>query len=353
LQRAAELRYGSIPDLSDRLQEAESKAKSTELVQEEVRENDIAQVVASWTGIPVARLMQGEAERLLQLESRLHQRVIGQELPVRALADAMRRSRTGLADPSRPAGVFLFLGPTGVGKTELAKTLAETMFDSEEAMIRLDMSEYMEKHTVSRLVGSPPGYVGYDEGGQLSEAVRRRPYSVVLLDEIEKAHGDVVNILLQIFDDGRLTDGRGRLISFRNTILIMTSNIPGGLGGAEEHFRPELINRIDDILEFHPLGQEHLNQIIDLQLIEVNQRLEGRDIQLALDEGAKQALIDWGNDSRYGARTLRRAIQTHLVNPLARWLLENSAKGTIYVEREGDELVFQLPPTFEEIFGEN
>ena len=271
LQRAAELRYGEIPALEKQLAEAEAtraarRTGGAQFLKERVDAEDIAEVVGKWTGIPVSRLMEGEVEKLVHMEERLHQRVIGQHEAVEAVANALRRSRAGLQDPDRPIGTFLFLGPTGVGKTELARALAEFMFDSQDAMIRIDMSEYMERHAVSRLVGAPPGYVGYEEGGQLTEAVRRRPYSVVLLDEVEKAHGDVFNILLQVMDDGRLTDGQGRTVDFKNVVLIMTSNIPGGKTGAEEHFRPEFINRLDDIVEFEPLSREQIGTIVDLQV---------------------------------------------------------------------------------------
>ncbi len=267
LQRAAELRYGRIPELEKQLQAAEAKVAEHGggFLKEEVDAQDVAEIVGRWTGIPVSRLMEGEVEKLVHMEERLHDRVVGQEQAVRAVSDALRRSRAGLQDPDRPIGTFLFLGPTGVGKTELARALAEFMFDTQDAMVRIDMSEYMEKHSVSRLVGAPPGYVGYDQGGQLTEAIRRRPYSVLLLDEMEKAHPDVFNVLLQLMDDGRLTDGQGRTVDFRNVVLIMTSNIPGGRVGAEGHFRPEFINRIDEIVEFHTLGREQIGAIIELQ----------------------------------------------------------------------------------------
>ncbi len=349
LGRAAELQYGTIPELEKQLQTAEAAESSTDgtgpkFLKEEVDAEDVAEVVAKWTGIPVSRLMEGEIEKLVHMEERLHQRVVGQDEAVSAVASALRRSRAGLADPNRPIGTFLFLGPTGVGKTELARALAEFMFDSEEAMIRLDMSEYMEKHTVSRLIGAPPGYVGYEEGGQLTEAVRRRPYSVVLLDEIEKAHADVFNALLQVMDDGRLTDGQGRTVSFKNTVLIMTSNIPGGRAGLEAHFRPEFINRLDDIVEFQPLTREQISEIVDLQVARVIERVRERDIDLELTDAARTLLGNLGYDPTYGARPLKRVIQKRLVDPLALAILEgrfqpgdavrvDAADGEIVLER--------------------
>ncbi len=288
LQRAAELRYGEIPALEKQLAEAEATSADgagdgVQFLKERVDAEDVAEVVAKWTGIPVARMLEGEVEKLVHMEERLHQRVIGQDEAVEAVANALRRSRAGLQDPDRPIGTFLFLGPTGVGKTELARALAEFMFDSQDAMVRIDMSEYMEKHSVSRLVGAPPGYVGYEEGGQLTEAVRRRPYSVVLLDEIEKAHPDVFNVLLQVMDDGRLTDGQGRTVDFKNVVLIMTSNIPGGTAwGAEAHFKPEFINRLDDIVEFAPLDRDQLGAIVEIQVARLIQRVRERDIDVEL-----------------------------------------------------------------------
>ncbi len=326
LGRAAELQYGTIPELEKTLQAAEEAEQSADtevkFLKTEVDAEDIAEVVAKWTGIPVSRLMEGEIEKLVHMEERLHQRVIGQDEAVSAVASALRRSRAGLADPNRPIGTFLFLGPTGVGKTELARALAEFMFDSEEAMVRIDMSEYMEKHSVSRLVGAPPGYVGYDEGGQLTEAVRRRPYSVVLLDEIEKAHPDVFNTLLQVMDDGRLTDGQGRTVSFKNTVLIMTSNIPGGRAGVEANFKPEFINRLDDIVEFEPLTREQISEIVDLQVQRLIERVREREIEVELTDDARTLLGNLGYDPTYGARPLKRVIQKRLVDPLALAILE-------------------------------
>jgi ATP-dependent Clp protease ATP-binding subunit ClpB len=328
LGRAAELRHGTIPALEKQLEEAENAEAAAEagdgprFLRNHVDAEDIAEVVAKWTGIPVSRLMEGEIEKLVHMEERLHQRVIGQDEAVEAVSAALRRSRAGLQDPNRPIGTFLFLGPTGVGKTELARALAEFMFDSQEAMVRIDMSEYMEKHSVSRLVGAPPGYVGYDEGGQLTEAVRRRPYAVVLLDEIEKAHPDVFNTLLQVMDDGRLTDGQGRTVSFKNVVLIMTSNIPGGRAGVEAHFKPEFINRLDDIVEFQPLSREQIGEIVDLQVAQLIRRVRERDIEVELTDEARTLLGNLGYDPTYGARPLKRVIQKRLVDPLALAILE-------------------------------
>ncbi|MFL5918750.1 MAG: AAA family ATPase, partial [Gaiellaceae bacterium] len=347
LERAAELRYGEIPKLEQQLKETEERlsalhsAEGRPLLSEEVTDEEVAEVVAKWTGIPVSRLMEGEVEKLIHMEERLHERVIGQEEAVAAVANALRRSRAGLQDPNRPIGTFMFIGPTGVGKTELARALAEFMFDSEQAMIRIDMSEYMEKHSVSRLVGAPPGYVGYDEGGQLTEAVRRRPYSVVLLDEIEKAHAEVFDVLLQVLDDGRLTDGHGRTVDFRNTVLIMTSNLRSS-EQMREVFRPEFLNRIDEIVEFRVLSREQLGEIVDLQLARLRERLAERGIELELTDDAKEALADAGWDPAYGARPLKRAIQRTVENPLALRLLEGDfADGdTVRVDARDGELVF-------------
>ena len=351
LEGAAKLRYGEIPELEKTV--AESEARLSELhseggtmLTEEVTDEDVAQVVAKWTGIPVSRLMEGEVEKLIQMEARLHERVIGQDEAVEAVANSLRRSRAGLADPNRPIGSFLFLGPTGVGKTELAKTLAEFMFDSEQAIVRLDMSEYMEKHTVSRLVGAPPGYVGYDEGGQLTEAVRRRPYCVILLDEIEKAHADVFNVLLQLLDDGRLTDGQGRTVDFRNTVVIMTSNIRSQ-EQLLEHFRPEFVNRIDEIVVFERLTREQIGEIVELQLARLRDRLAERRIELELSDGVRELIAEVGWDPAFGARPLKRAIQRLLENPLALELLEGhfgegdtvrayAERGEIRFATEGD-----------------
>jgi len=344
-QRASELLYGEIPELEQRLAEAESQAGDHEppvYLSEKVDADEIAEVVAKWTGIPVSRLLEGEVEKLIHMEERLHRRVIGQDEAVAAVSDALRRSRAGLSDPDRPIGTFLFLGPTGVGKTELARALAEFMFDSEDAMVRIDMSEYMEKHAVARLVGAPPGYVGYDEGGQLTEAIRRRPYAVVLLDEIEKAHTDVFNILLQVMDDGRLTDGQGRTVDFKNTVLIMTSNIPGGRSGAELHFKPEFINRLDDIVEFESLSRDQIGAIVDLQVERLIGRVRERDVEVHLTDAARTLLGNLGYDPTYGARPLKRVIQKRLVDPLARGLLTGEFRegDHVVVDAEDGELTF-------------
>jgi ATP-dependent Clp protease ATP-binding subunit ClpB len=340
LQRVAEIRYGELPELEREL--STRKAPENPMVKEEVDEDDIALVVASWTGIPVVRLLEGETEKLIHMEERLHQRVVGQDSAVEAVANALRRARTGLQDPDRPIGSFVFLGPTGVGKTELARALAEFMFDDEHAMVRLDMSEYQERHTVSRLIGAPPGYVGYDEGGQLTEAVRRRPYTVVLLDEIEKAHAEVFDVLLQVLDDGRLTDGQGRTVDFRNAVLIMTSNLRSQ-EAMRDHFRPEFLNRIDEIVEFQALSRDQLTEIVDLQLTRLRERLAERGLTLELRDGAKEALAESGWDPAYGARPLKRAIQRMLENPLARRLLEGDFQDgdTIRVDAQGGELAFE------------
>jgi len=344
LQRAAELTYGDLPRLEQELAAASERLaeiqKDSPMLKEEVGAGDIAEVVASWTGIPVTRLMEGEMEKLVHMEERLHHRVIGQDEAVNAVSNAIRRSRAGLGDPDRPIGSFIFLGPTGVGKTELAKALAEFLFDSERAMVRIDMSEYMEKHSVSRLVGAPPGYVGYDEGGQLSEAVRRRPYSVVLLDEIEKAHADVFNILLALLDDGRLTDGQGRTVDFKNTIVIMTSNA----ADLASTFRPEFLNRIDEIVHFHQLGEAELEQVVELQVAGLRKRLVERRISLDLSEAAKRLLVERGYDPAFGARPLKRTIQREVENPLARKVLSGElVEGdTVQVDAVADQIEFAV-----------
>ena len=342
LERVAEIRYGILPELEQELVERE-RASEAPMVKEEVDEDDIAAVVASWTGIPVSRLLEGEVEKLIHMEERLHQRVVGQDEAVEAVSNALRRARSGLQDPNRPIGSFVFLGPTGVGKTELARALAEFMFDDERAMVRLDMSEYQERHTVARLVGAPPGYVGFEEGGQLTEAVRRRPYAVLLLDEIEKAHPEVFNVLLQLLDDGRLTDGQGRTVDFRNTVVIMTSNIRSA-DELRESFRPELINRIDEIVVFEALTREQLTEIVDLQLTRLRERLAERRIELDVTDAAKEAIAEAGWDPAYGARPLKRAIQRLLENPLALELLEGrfSEGDVVRVDAEGDALVLAL-----------
>ena len=350
LNRAAELKYGKLTQLEQQLAEEEKRLRekgNMQLIKEEVDEDDIAAVVSRWTGIPVSRLLEGEKEKLLQLAEHLHKRVVGQNEAVDAVADAVIRARSGLKDPNRPIGSFIFLGPTGVGKTELARALAEFMFDDEKNMIRVDMSEYQERHTVARLIGAPPGYIGYEEGGQLTEAVRRRPYSVILFDEIEKAHGDVFNILLQILDDGRLTDGHGRTVDFKNTVVIMTSNVGSHLilayrGGDDpesfeqmkkevldvlrQQFRPEFLNRVDEIVVFHSLSREHLKQIVDIQLERLRARLAERHITLELTERAKEHLALAGYDPSYGARPLKRVIQKELETPLGRLLLKGDIK---------------------------
>ena len=345
LERAAQLRHGEIPELQRQLEEAEqAEPRAARFLKEEVDAEDVAEVVGRWTGIPVSRLLEGEVAKLVHMEERLHQRVIGQDEAVASVSNALRRSRAGLSDPDRPIGNFLFLGPTGVGKTELARALAEFMFDSQDAMVRIDMSEYMEKHAVSRLVGAPPGYVGYDEGGQLTEAVRRRPYSVLLLDEIEKAHPDVFNVLLQVMDDGRLTDGQGRTVDFRHVVLIMTSNIPGGRLGAEEHFKPEFINRLDDIVEFHSLDRAQIAKIVDLQVERLIARVRERGIEVTLTDRARELLGNLGYDPTYGARPLKRVIAKRLVDPLALAILEGDFRegDTVRVDAGDGELVLSV-----------
>ncbi len=361
LSRASELQYGKLPELDRRLKEYEAKLtelqKSQRMLKEEVDEEDIAEVVAKWTNIPVSRLMEGELQKLIHMEQRLHQRVVGQDEAIAAVSNALRRARAGLQDPNRPLGSFIFLGPTGVGKTELARALAEFMFDDEHAMIRIDMSEYQEKHTVSRMIGAPPGYVGYEESGQLTEAVRRRPYYVVLFDEIEKAHPDVLNVLLQLLDDGRLTDGKGRTVDFKNVVVIMTSNI-GSQYIAEhsvaenngditegvkrqvtealrQHFRPEFLNRVDEIIFFHALALDHMKHIVEIQVRGLLKRLEERKIQVELSEAAKAFVVSEGYDPTYGARPLKRTIQRRVLDPLAVRVLEGDF-------REGDRVVVDV-----------
>ncbi|GIU99311.1 MAG: chaperone protein ClpB [Actinomycetota bacterium] len=365
LERAAELRYGRIVELQKQLEEENARLaelqKDVKMLKEEVTEEDIAEVVSAWTGIPVSRLMEGEMQKLIHLEEALHRRVVGQDEAVTAVANAIRRARAGLSDPNRPIGSFLFLGPTGVGKTELARTLAEYLFDDERAMVRIDMSEYQERHTVSRLVGAPPGYVGYEEGGQLTEAVRRRPYSVILLDELEKAHPDVFNILLQLLDDGRLTDGHGRTVDFRNTIVIMTSNLGSHvfqdpaipperrrevvLEAVRATFRPEFVNRIDEIVVFEPLGREEIERIVDIQVQRLSERLAERKLTLRLTEAARAWLAERGYDPAFGARPLKRVIQRHLQDPLALKLLSGEIRegDTVEVDATPEGLVFQVP----------
>jgi len=363
LQRAAELKFGRIPELEEKVSAAEARlaelhSGGSSLLADEVTEEDVAQVVAKWTGIPVSRLMEGEVEKLIHMEERLHERVIGQDEAIEAVSNALRRSRAGLSDPNRPIGSFLFLGPTGVGKTELAKALAEFMFDSEQAIVRLDMSEYMEKHTVARLIGAPPGYVGYEEGGQLTEAVRRRPYAVVLLDEIEKAHPDVFNTLLQIMDDGRLTDGQGRTVSFTNTVLIMTSNVGSEriVGEAVDEkireqieevlaatFKPEFLNRIDDTVIFHRLSKADIGRIVELQVAQLVGRVRERGIEIELSDEARTLLGNLGYDPTYGARPLKRVIQKQLVDKLALKILEGEFQegDTVLVGVDDGDLVFE------------
>jgi ATP-dependent Clp protease ATP-binding subunit ClpB len=358
----AELQYGRIPELEKQLIQAQRAPQhAPQLVRNSVTEEEIAEVVSAWTGIPVARMLQGEKEKLLQMEDALARRVVGQEEAVRIVANAIRRSRAGLSDPRRPNGSFLFLGPTGVGKTELCKALAEFLFDTEEAMVRIDMSEFMEKHSVARLIGAPPGYVGYEEGGYLTEAVRRRPYAVVLLDEIEKAHPDVFNVLLQVLDDGRLTDGQGRTVDFRNAVIIMTSNLGSqviqelsGEGNyqrmksavmeiVQQHFRPEFINRVDDIVVFRPLGTAQIRAIVEIQLASLRRRLLERNLDLVLDDAARDLIGAAGFDPVYGARPLRRAIQQRIENPLSQSILrsEFGPGDRIRVGVRAGELMFE------------
>ncbi len=361
LARMSELQYGRIPELEKQLEDA-MQAEHTEntLLRNNVTEEEVAEIVSKWTGIPVSKMLEGEKEKLLQMESVVQSRVVGQDEAVTVVANAIRRSRAGLSDPKRPIGSFLFLGPTGVGKTELTKALADFLFDTDEAMVRLDMSEFMEKHSVARLIGAPPGYVGYEEGGYLTEAVRRRPYSVILLDEIEKAHPDVFNVLLQVLDDGRLTDGQGRTVDFRNSVIVMTSNLGSQLiqemAGEDNydemknavmdvvgnHFRPEFVNRIDDLVVFHPLGRDHIRKIVDIQLEYLHARLADRDIKIHISDEASDKLADAGFDPVYGARPLKRAIQQQIENPLAQEILQGKFKpgDTINVQVSDDRLEF-------------
>ncbi|MGA4448394.1 ATP-dependent chaperone ClpB [Ectopseudomonas chengduensis] len=359
LQRMAELQYGIIPDLERSLQMVDQHGKAeNQLLRNKVTDEEIAEVVSKWTGIPVSKMLEGEREKLLKMEGLLHQRVIGQDEAVVAVANAVRRSRAGLADPNRPSGSFLFLGPTGVGKTELCKALAEFLFDTEEALVRIDMSEFMEKHSVARLIGAPPGYVGYEEGGYLTEAVRRKPYSVVLMDEVEKAHPDVFNVLLQVLEDGRLTDSHGRTVDFKNTVIVMTSNLGSAqiqelvgdkeaqraavMDAVSSHFRPEFINRIDEVVVFEPLGREQIAGIAEIQLQRLRGRLAERELSLELTPEALDKLIAVGYDPVYGARPLKRAIQRWIENPLAQQILAgNFAPGaTVHAKVDGEEIVF-------------
>jgi ATP-dependent Clp protease ATP-binding subunit ClpB len=362
LGRMSELQYGRIPALEARLAKAlEVEQKPNQLVRNSVTESEVAEIVSKWTGIPVSRMLEGERDKLLRMEEVLGKRVVGQQEAVKAVADAIRRTRAGLSDPNRPSGSFMFLGPTGVGKTELCKALAEFMFDTEDALVRIDMSEFMEKHSVARLIGAPPGYVGYEEGGYLTEAVRRRPYCVILLDEIEKAHPDVFNVLLQVLDDGRLTDGQGRTVDFRNCVVIMTSNLGSQViqelsGEANyakmkeavmqvvtQHFRPEFINRVDDIVVFHSLGREQIRSIVDIQLGRLRQRLAERDISLRLEDDARDKIGEAGFDTVYGARPLKRAIQSQIENPLAQRILRGDfiAGDRVIAKLKRDALVFE------------
>jgi ATP-dependent Clp protease ATP-binding subunit ClpB len=377
-EAAARIQYGEIRELKRQLEEAEKKIHAmandgNAMVKEEVTPDEIADVVSRWTGIPVNRMLEGEREKLLKMEERLGQRVIGQDEAVRAVSDAVRRNRAGLGDPNRPIGSFLFLGPTGVGKTELCKALAEFLFDDENAMVRIDMSEFMEQHSVARLIGAPPGYVGYEEGGRLTEAVRRKPYSVILFDEIEKAHRDVFNVLLQVLDDGRLTDGQGRTVDFKNTVIVMTSNIGSQqiqelkTKGAEEweveaavqdmlktFFRPEFLNRIDEVIVFHPLSKEQLTRIVDVQLNHLRKRLAGRNLKLDVTEAAKKLLAEEGYDPTYGARPLKRVIQHKLENPIAAQILRGQyGEGdTIHVDVDAARHDFTFGKGAEVVEGE-
>ncbi|MGB5771027.1 MAG: AAA family ATPase, partial [Crocosphaera sp.] len=371
LNKAAELRYGKLTDLQRQVKDLESKIAERQttgktLLREEVLESDIAEIISKWTGIPISKLVESEKEKLLHLEDELHERVIGQNEAVTVVAEAIQRSRAGLSDPNRPTASFIFLGPTGVGKTELAKALAKNLFDTEEAIVRIDMSEYMEKHSVSRLIGAPPGYVGYDEGGQLSEAIRRRPYSVILFDEIEKAHADVFNVMLQILDDGRLTDSQGRTIDFKNTIIIMTSNIGSQyildvagddsrydemrsrvMEAMRNNFRPEFLNRIDEMIIFHSLQKSQLREIVKLQVQMLRSRLEEQKMSLKLAESSLDFVADIGYDPVYGARPLKRAVQRYLETPIAKSILKGEFKAgdTIFVDVEDERLTFKRLPS--------
>ena len=366
LEKAAELQYGKLPQLKKQLEDEEAKVKDEDrdLVHESVTDDEIAKIVSRWTGIPVAKLNESERSKTLHLADELHKRVIGQDEGVELVTEAIIRSKAGIKDPTRPIGSFLFLGPTGVGKTELAKTLAESLFDDENNMVRIDMSEYMEKYSVSRLIGAPPGYVGYDEGGQLTEAVRRKPYSVVLFDEIEKAHPDVFNVLLQVLDDGRITDSQGRTVDFKNTILIMTSNIGSQylLDGINEdgtikpeaqemvmndlraHFRPEFLNRLDETILFKPLNKDNIYHIIDLLVKDVNRRLADKEISLSLTEAAKNYVVEGGYDPTYGARPLKRYLQKHVETLAAKLMLEGEIRAgeTIVIDVENEKLAAHI-----------
>ena len=360
--KMAEIQYGSLPQLESQLKQAEASQGTTirhKLLRTQVGAEEIAEVVSRATGIPVSKMMQGERDKLLQMEDKLHERVVGQDEAVRLVADAIRRSRSGLSDPNRPYGSFLFLGPTGVGKTELCKTLANFMFDSEDHLIRIDMSEFMEKHSVARLIGAPPGYVGYEEGGYLTEAVRRKPYSVILLDEVEKAHPDVFNVLLQVLDDGRMTDGQGRTVDFKNTVIIMTSNLGSQMiqnmagddyqviklavmGEVKSYFRPEFINRIDEVVVFHALGEKQVKSIAGIQMLGLAKRLKAMEMELVVSDAALTEIANAGFDPVYGARPLKRAIQAEIENPLAKEILAGNfaAKDTIKVDFKGGRMHF-------------
>ena len=358
----SELQYGKIPELEKQLGDAlAAETRENTLLRNNVTEEEVAEIVSKWTGVPVSKMLEGEKDKLLAMESVVQERVVGQDEAVIAVANAIRRARAGLSDPHRPIGSFLFLGPTGVGKTELTKALANFLFDTDDAMVRLDMSEFMEKHSVARLIGAPPGYVGYEEGGYLTEAVRRRPYSVILLDEIEKAHPDVFNVLLQVLDDGRLTDGHGRTVDFRNTVIVMTSNLGSQriqeLAGEDNYdamkasvmeivaqqFRPEFINRVDDVVVFHPLSQKHIRAIVDIQLGYLHDRLAEREMTVILSDAAREKLAEAGFDPVYGARPLKRAIQQQIENPLAQEILQGKFRpgDTIEVGVAEDHLEFQ------------